>query len=94
MSPVENKSLLKCHISISDWLPDRRFAYPALHDLKEFIDAYHNRDINVIIANIKRPVRDLFQRSGLVDLFGKEKFIRISTRLFQIWKKKWKFLPT
>lgn len=46
----------------------------ALHALRELIDEYHNRDINVIFANVKGPVRDLFQRSGLVDLLGENNF--------------------
>lgn len=46
----------------------------ALHALKELIDEYHNRDIDVIFANVKGPVRDLFRRSGLVDLLGEENF--------------------
>ncbi|NGP77960.1 solute carrier 26 family protein [Balneolaceae bacterium YR4-1] len=46
----------------------------ALHALRELIDEYHNRDIDVIFANVKGPVRDLFQRSGLVELLGEENF--------------------
>ncbi len=46
----------------------------ALHALKELIDEYHSRDINVIFANVKGPVRDLFRRSGLVELLGEENF--------------------
>ena len=46
----------------------------ALHALRELIDEYHNRDIDVIFANVKGPVRDLFKRSGLVDLLGEENF--------------------
>lgn len=46
----------------------------ALHALKEVIDEYHSRDIQVIFANVKGPVRDIFRRSGLVDLVGEENF--------------------
>lgn len=46
----------------------------ALHALKEVIDEYHSRDIRVIFANVKGPVRDIFKRSGLVDLIGEENF--------------------
>lgn len=46
----------------------------ALHALKDVIDEYYNRNIQVIFANVKGPVRDIFKRSGLIDLVGEENF--------------------
>lgn len=46
----------------------------ALHALEEVIEEYHSRDIQVIFANVKGPVRDIFKRSGLVDLVGEDNF--------------------
>jgi len=46
----------------------------ALHALKDIIDEYHNRDIEVIFANVKGPVRDIFRSSGLLNLIGEDHF--------------------
>ena len=46
----------------------------ALHALKELIDAYHERDITVYFAGVKGPVRDVFRRSGLVEVVGEVNF--------------------
>jgi SulP family sulfate permease len=46
----------------------------ALHALKELVDDYENRDIDVIFAGVKGPVRDAFKRSGLDDVIGPDYF--------------------
>ncbi len=46
----------------------------ALHALKELTDEYKSRDIDVIFAGVKGPVRDIFKRSGLEDVIGPEQF--------------------
>lgn len=46
----------------------------ALHALKELVDEYQSRDIDVIFAGVKGPVRDIFRRSGLDDIIGPEHF--------------------
>lgn len=46
----------------------------ALHALKELLDEYQDRDIEVIFAGAKGPVRDIFKRSGLDDIIGPEHF--------------------
>lgn len=46
----------------------------ALHALKELVDDYQSRDIDVIFAGVKGPVRDAFKRSGLDDIIGPEHF--------------------
>lgn len=46
----------------------------ALHALKEIVDEYQDRDINVLFAGVKGPVRDIFKRSGLADVIGDEQF--------------------
>ncbi len=45
-----------------------------LHALKQVIDEYYSRDIEVIFANVKGPVRDIFRRSGIVDIVGEDNF--------------------
>lgn len=64
----------------------------ALHALKDVVDEYHSRDIQVIFANVKGPVRDIFKRSGLIDLVGEITFTSISIRLLQTLSKKLRFL--
>ena len=46
----------------------------ALHALKELVDEYQERDIDVIFAGVKGPVRDIFNRSGLSDVIGDDQF--------------------
>lgn len=46
----------------------------ALHALKDVIDDYRERDIDVIFTGVKGPVRDVFRRSGLDDVVGPEQF--------------------
>jgi SulP family sulfate permease len=46
----------------------------ALHALKEIVGEYQDRDINVLFAGVKGPVRDIFKRSGLADVIGDEQF--------------------
>jgi SulP family sulfate permease len=46
----------------------------ALHALKELVDEYQSRDIEVIFAGVKGPVRDIFKRSDLDDIIGPEQF--------------------
>jgi SulP family sulfate permease len=46
----------------------------ALHALTEIVDEYEKRDIEVIFAGVKGPVRDLLKRSGLEDTIGPEQF--------------------
>ena len=46
----------------------------ALHALKELVDEYQERDIDVLFTGVKGPVRDIFKRSGLDDVIGPEKF--------------------
>ncbi len=46
----------------------------ALHELKKLVDEYKERDIDVIFAGVKGPVRDIFKRSGLADVIGPEQF--------------------
>ena len=46
----------------------------ALHALKELIDEYYSRDIDVIFASVKGPVRDIFKRSGITDIVGEDNF--------------------
>jgi len=46
----------------------------ALHALKELVDEYKERDIDVIFTGVKGPVRDMFKRSGLDDVIGSDKF--------------------
>lgn len=46
----------------------------ALHALKEVVDEYQDRNIDVIFTGVKGPVRDIFRRSGLADLIGSEQF--------------------
>lgn len=46
----------------------------ALHALKDIIDEYGSRDIEVLFTNVKGPVRDIFRRSGLVELVGENNF--------------------
>lgn len=62
----------------------------ALHALKELIDEYKSRDIQVIFANVKGPVRDMFNKSGPVDIVGEEKFTWISIKLFPTWIRQWR----
>lgn len=46
----------------------------AVHALKELTDEYNSRNIDVIFAGVKGPVRDLFKRSGLENIVGPEQF--------------------
>lgn len=46
----------------------------ALHALKEIIDGYHERGVTVHFAGVKGPVRDVFRKSGLVEVVGVENF--------------------
>jgi len=46
----------------------------ALHALKELVDEYKERDIDVLFTGVKGPVRDMFKRSGLDDVIGSEQF--------------------
>ncbi len=46
----------------------------ALHALKELVDEYKSRNIDVIFTGVKGPVRDMFKQSGLEDVIGPEKF--------------------
>lgn len=46
----------------------------ALHALKEIVDEYQKRDIDVLFTGVKGPVRDIFKRSGLADVVGSDKF--------------------
>jgi len=46
----------------------------ALHAIEELIEDYKKRDIKLIIAGVKGPVRDIFERSGLDDVIGEEQF--------------------
>lgn len=46
----------------------------ALHALKEIADEYEERGIKLIFAGVKGPVRDIFERSGLEDVVGREQF--------------------
>lgn len=46
----------------------------ALHALKELVDEYQSRDIDVIFAGVKGSVRDIFRRSDLDDIIGPEHF--------------------
>lgn len=46
----------------------------ALRGIKELVDSYEERDIDVIFTGLKGPVRDVFQRSGLDDIIGPERF--------------------
>jgi len=46
----------------------------ALHALKEIVDEYQDRSIDVIFTGVKGPVRDIFKRSGLADVIGDDQF--------------------
>jgi sulfate permease, SulP family len=46
----------------------------ALHILKETIEEFKNENILLLMAEIKGPVRDKFQRSGLTNVPGEEMF--------------------
>lgn len=46
----------------------------AMHALKEVVDEYQSRDIDVIFTGVKGPVRDIFRKSGLDDVVGSEQF--------------------
>ncbi|MDX1637193.1 MAG: solute carrier family 26 protein [Balneolaceae bacterium] len=46
----------------------------ALHALKEIVDEYKSRDIDVMFTGVKGPVRDIFRRSGLADVVGPDQF--------------------
>lgn len=46
----------------------------ALHALKELADDYQERDIKLIFTGVKGPVRDIFERSGLEEVVGREQF--------------------
>lgn len=46
----------------------------ALQGLRELVDLYGKRDIDIIFAGLKGPVRDMFQRSGLDLVIGPEHF--------------------
>lgn len=46
----------------------------ALHALKELVEEYESRGIDVIFTGVKGPVRDMFKRSGLDDIIGPEQF--------------------
>ncbi|MDX1671904.1 MAG: solute carrier family 26 protein [Balneolaceae bacterium] len=46
----------------------------ALHALKDLIDEYRERNIDVIFTGVKGPVRDRFRRSGLDDVIGSDQF--------------------
>ncbi|HYW34971.1 MAG TPA: sulfate permease [Balneolaceae bacterium] len=46
----------------------------ALHALKELVDEYQQRDIDVIFTGLKGPVRDMFKRSGLEEVVGPDQF--------------------
>ena len=46
----------------------------ALRGIKQLVDSYNERDIVIIFAGLKGPVRDIFQRSGLDDIIGPERF--------------------
>ncbi len=46
----------------------------ALHALKEVVDEYQSRGIDVIFTGVKGPVRDIFRSSGLDDVVGPEQF--------------------
>jgi len=48
--------------------------YSALHALKELSDDYEKRGIELMFTGVKGPVRDIFERSGLEDIVGKEHF--------------------
>jgi len=46
----------------------------ALHALKELSEDYEKRGIKLIFSGVKGPVRDIFERSGLEDVVGREQF--------------------
>jgi len=46
----------------------------ALHALREVVDEYNSRGIDVMFTGVKGPVRDMFERSGLDDIIGPEHF--------------------
>ena len=46
----------------------------ALHELRELVEDYKKRDIKLIFAGVKGPVRDIFERSGLEEVVGEEQF--------------------
>lgn len=46
----------------------------AVQGIKDLVSSYKERDINVIFTGVKGPVRDMFQRSGLDDTIGPERF--------------------
>lgn len=46
----------------------------ALKGLRELVGVYKKRDIDIIFAGLKGPVRDMFQRSGLDMVIGPEHF--------------------
>ncbi|HYW35000.1 MAG TPA: solute carrier family 26 protein [Balneolaceae bacterium] len=46
----------------------------ALHVLKELVDEYKERDIDVLFTGLKGPVRDIFKRSGLEEVVGPDRF--------------------
>lgn len=46
----------------------------ALRGIKQLVDSYNERGIVVIFAGLKGPVRDIFQRSGMDDIIGPERF--------------------
>lgn len=48
--------------------------YSALHALKQVINEYRDRDIEVYFVGVKGPVRDIFARSGLTAIIGKNHF--------------------
>jgi len=48
--------------------------YSALYALKELSADYAQRGIKLIFTGVKGPVRDIFERSGLEDIVGKEQF--------------------
>lgn len=46
----------------------------ALHALKEVVNEYQERDIDVMFTGVKGPVRDIFMRSGLKEIIGPDQF--------------------
>jgi SulP family sulfate permease len=74
LEELETKSGKNLKQVIIDAIGINKVDSSALHALREIVDEYEKRDIDVIFARVKGPVRDLLKRSGLEDTVGPEQF--------------------
>lgn len=59
---------------VIDSFPINRIDSSAAHALSEVIDDFAVRDIELYVAGMKGPVRDILEKAGVVDRIGRDRF--------------------